>query len=38
MIKRKKNDMEAEYDNSMALAGWLVIGLALWGVLLLVLI
>jgi hypothetical protein len=38
MLKRKKSDLEPEYDNSMALAGWLVIGLALWGVLLLVLI
>ncbi len=38
MFQRKKTDLEPEYDNSMAVAGWLVISLVLWGVLLLLLI
>ena len=38
MMNRKKADLEPQYDNSMAIAGWLVISLVLWGVLLLVLI
>ena len=38
MDQRKKTDLEPEYDNSMAIAGWLVISLVLWGVLLLLLI
>jgi hypothetical protein len=38
MMNRKKTDLEPEYDNSMAIAGWLVISLVLWGILLLVLI
>jgi hypothetical protein len=38
MMDRKKTELEPEYDNSMAIAGWLVISLILWGVLLLVLI
>ena len=37
-MSRKKTDLEPEYDNSMSIAGWLVISLVLWGVLLLVLI
>jgi hypothetical protein len=38
MLNRKKADLEPEYDNGMAIAGWLVISLVVWGVLLLVLI
>ena len=38
MMKRKRTDLQPDYDNSMAIAGWLVISLVLWGVLLLVLI
>jgi hypothetical protein len=38
MMNRKKAELEPHYDNSMAIAGWLVISLVLWGVLLLVLI
>jgi hypothetical protein len=38
MTNRKKTELEPEYDNSMAIAGWLVISLVLWGVLLLLLI
>jgi len=38
MVQRKKTGPEPEYDNSMAIAGWLVISLILWGVLLLLLI
>ena len=38
MDQRKKTGLEPEYDNSMAIAGWLVISLILWGVLLLLLI
>jgi len=38
MLKRKKTELEAEYDSSVAIAGWLVISLVLWGVLLLFLI
>lgn len=38
MMKRKRTDLEPDYDKSMAIAGWLVISLVLWGVLLLVLI
>jgi len=37
-MNRKKNGLVSEYDSSMALAGWLVISLVLWGVLLLLLI
>ena len=38
MMDCKKIELEPEYDKSMAIAGWLVISLILWGVLLLVLI
>jgi hypothetical protein len=38
MVQRKRAGLEPEYDNSMALAGWLVVSLVLWGVLLLLLI
>jgi hypothetical protein len=38
MVNRKKSELKAEYDSSMAIAGWLVISLVLWGVLLLLLI
>ena len=38
MMHHKKTGMEPEYDKSMAIAGWLVICLVLWGVLLLLLI
>jgi hypothetical protein len=38
MMNRKKNGLVSQYDSSMAIAGWLVISLVLWGVLLLVLI
>jgi len=38
MMQRRKSGMEPEYDKSMAIAGWLVICLVLWGVLLLWLI
>jgi hypothetical protein len=37
-VNSKKTDMESGYDNIMAIAGWLVISLVLWGILLLVLI
>ncbi|HYQ73056.1 MAG TPA: hypothetical protein VET88_14145 [Gammaproteobacteria bacterium] len=38
MTQRKKSVSEPEYDKSMAIAGWLVVSLVLWGVLLLWLI
>lgn len=38
MAQRKKTGLVPEYDNSMAIAGWLVVSLILWGVLLLLLI
>jgi hypothetical protein len=38
MKKRNKSNLEPEYENSMVIAGWLVISLVLWGILLLVLI
>jgi hypothetical protein len=38
MVERRKTGLEPEYDRSMAIAGWLVISLVLWGVLLLLLI
>jgi hypothetical protein len=38
MMNPKKTDLERGYDNSMAIAGWLVISLLLWGVLLLLLL
>jgi hypothetical protein len=37
-MNRKKAEPEPEYDSSMAIAGWLVISLLLWGLLLLLLI
>ena len=38
MMKRRKTDLEPEYDSSMAITGWLLISLVLWGVLLLLLL
>ena len=38
MMNRKKTVLQPAYDRSMAIAGWLVISLVLWGVLLLLLI
>jgi len=38
MAERNKAGLEPEYDRSMVFAGWLVISLVLWGVLLLLLI
>jgi len=38
MMERKNAGLQPEYDSSMAIAGWLVISLVLWGVLLLLLI
>jgi len=38
MDQRRKTGLGPEYDSSMAIAGWLVISLVLWGVLLLLLI
>jgi hypothetical protein len=37
MMNRKKAVVEPEYDRSMAIAGWLVASLVLWGLLLLML-
>lgn len=34
----KRTEREQHYDSSMAIAGWLVISLLLWGVILLLLL
>jgi hypothetical protein len=38
MVDHRKTGLEPEYDDSMTIVGWLVIGLVLWGVVLLLLI